>query len=280
MRRCILVLLLAAGSCSFLFAGENIQDFPTRFAVSFSNRINYIQYQQDWKTFTKLSPVALGLGFSWKNSVFNISAGLPVYTGQKSTTLDFQFKYCGPRIYGEVYFKYYDRFRKAGSERNNTTDMSILAGGISAQYVFNYKNHSIGSVYELNKAQLKSSGSFLLGADVSLSAMKSHDSTFSIDQNDFVIFGPAAGCSYTWIFRRAWFLNLMFTGQANLGIHYKTGCCCFEPRLLPTLGFGYHGKTWSFNLVGALDAGVYVKGKSGVDALITAQAGFTVSKRF
>lgn len=278
--RVLIFIVLFIYITQSIFTEENIVTFDNKFALSLTNKYNFIEYFQGMDNgFYSYDIIDAGLGISYKNTFFNFNFTLPlVYIIDEDMTFTFDsgIKYCGNKYFFECNLEYYNNFYHKGKSIN----MGIFSVGLFAEYVFNNKNHSLGSVYALNSYQLRSSGSFLLGIDVLFSNMRSNDNDTKIDKNNLIIFGPNIGYSYTFIFDHSLFLNVMFIIAPNIGINYDDGSFCFSPQMRPKLTLGHHEKSWSINVVFETNLSYYIKSNNFINALETADAGFTISKRF
>jgi hypothetical protein len=190
------------------------------------------------------------------------------------TAFDLKIKHFGSKYFIDSDFEYSENFYHKGELIN----MEILSFGLLVNYVFNNKNHYLGSVYALNSFQLRSSGSFLIGGDLMFSRMKSND--YEINENSLIISGPNIGYSYIYVFRQNWFSNIMLNISPDIGINYFNGDFCFAPQARMKTALGYHGKSWSMNIVLQSNLTFYIWGFRKTSALETNDIGFTLSKRF
>jgi len=278
-RKTVFCIVLLKCICVNAFTQDNIVKFDNRLAVSFSNKYNFIEYFQGMdKGFYSYDIINVGLGISYKNALFNFGITLPMVTfiNPSTTALDTGFKYSMDKYYFEGNLEYYNNFFYGGKSVN----MEILSVGLFGQYVFNNQNHSLGSVYGLNSHQLKSTGSLLMGADAFFSYMNTNDKAHSIDENNFIMFGPSIGYSYIFVLETGWFCNAMAVLAPNIGISYENVDFCFAPQIRPKLAFGHHGKLWSANIIFESNFSFYIRAEKPVSALETASAGFTISRRF
>jgi hypothetical protein len=263
-----------------IFTEENIVTFDNKFALSLSNKYNFIEYFHGMDNgFYSYDIIDVGLGISYKNTFFNFNFTVPlVYIIDKdmALTFDLGIKHCGNKYFFEGNLEYYNNFYHKGKSIN----MEIFSVGLFIEYVFNNKNHSLGSVYALNGYQLRSSGSFLLGLDMLFSNMRSNDNDNKIEKNNLIIFGPNIGYSYTFIFEYNLFLNMMLIIAPDTGINYNDGSFCFSPQMRPKITLGHHGRLWSINAVLESNFSYYIKHNNFINMLETADVGFTISKRF
>ena len=224
--------------------------FDNTFTLKFLIKYNFLIFSQSsWDyDFQTNRPLDFGIGFGYKDFSFDFSINIPFLYNQdypKSKSIDFSFsQFYQNSGYFDGYIKYYSGFfNDAGYE----IDLTILGMGISGEYILN-KNHSIRSVYNLDRKQLVSNGSFLIGGGLFFSSINSDDAFLSdySDKKDTFYFGPNIGYSYIWAFQNNFFINLLFTLGINCLI--KNGNVSLGLQTLPKFSFGYHGKTWSVNI--------------------------------
>jgi hypothetical protein len=92
--------------------------------------------------------------------------------------------------------------------------------------------------------------------------------------------GSNIGYSYLFVFETGWFYNTMVVVAPNTSISYEHGDFCFAPQMRPKVVFGYHGKSWSANIIFESIFSIYIWTEKTISALETASASFTLSRRF
>jgi hypothetical protein len=218
------------------------------------------------------------LGIRYKN----ISARFFIPLFYDNNPFDMQINFYFDKIYYETFFKQYTNFQ--GSEdSNDDTSLNIVSGGILAGWIQNNKNHSLSSIYNLDKKQTASSGSFLYGFGVFYTSIHSsgESNTKYAEKQHLVYFGPTAGYSYTWVLGKVFF-NLYLTAGINAGIDPGGGTLLFVPQIMPKFTAGHHNKSWSVNVIGGCTyTGFFRSGlDGGMDTLLTATMTLGFSKRF
>jgi hypothetical protein len=192
-------------------------------------------------------PLNLGLGVGILGLVIKFTFSIPImYEQPKKDGFSFDFKIdsYGTSSYTYGYVQYNSDFIHIGSP---DVGMKILNVGLSYESIFN-KNHSLRSAYVLDRRQSISNGSFLMGAGIFYSRMKSDNTANRYQTQNYLYFGPNLGFSYTWIFNGSLFLNILPVVGVNLMISFDDHSLAVGLQGLPKLSFGYHGNKWSWNI--------------------------------
>jgi hypothetical protein len=240
--------------------------FKNLFSLKLSAKYSFLGFSQTLEDYKIKSnrPLDLGMGFGYKNFSFVFFMNIPFLYNQdylKSKSLDFSItNFFGERIYFDGCIKYYDGFHyESKNQINDAIDSRMFLTGVSGEYIFN-KNHSLRSVYNLDRRQSVSNGSLLVGGALYFSSIyiKKEFINYSDKQHTFY-FGPNLGYSYTWIIKENFFINiLMVLGISGVitdgGFNFK-----FNSQSLPKLSVGYHSNTWSMNLCFNYNALTYFK---------------------
>ncbi|MDR0525750.1 MAG: DUF4421 domain-containing protein [Spirochaetaceae bacterium] len=147
--------------------------------------------------------------------------------------------------------KYYEGFHSetltlTGAESGGEVDLKIILAGLSGAYIFN-PDHSLRSVYNLDRKQRTSNASLLVGAGGFYSALYADNGPPNSGNQLTLYFGPNAGYSYIWILKNNFFINLL--GILGVNGSVKNGEFYLGFSGLPKFALGWHGKDWSFNAV-------------------------------
>jgi hypothetical protein len=246
--RCFFVIVLLV---SFSINGNTqeppvVYKFDNTFSLKFlleKNILFFQQYSHDYE-FNTNRPLDAGIKLGYKDISFGFVISIPfIYDRNYSKSPSFDMTlnhFYEDSAYFEGYIKYYNRFH---NDDDYEIDLTILTIGVSGEYIFN-KNHSIRSVYNLDRKQAVSNGSFLLGGGLFFSSIYS-DNTFIdyFDKEKTFYLGPNCGYSYTWILKRGIFVNLLITFGINCMINDNSFSVGVQSS--PKISCGYHGKTWS-----------------------------------
>ncbi|QQO08740.1 DUF4421 family protein [Breznakiella homolactica] len=283
---CVLVCIMAAGLC---YAGENpsgnIIPYEEDFTLTVSGKYNIVSVGDRMAaSYEADKPWALGLGLRYKSLSASFSIPLYKISGREPfSTFDFRMNsYPGKFYYSLFCMRYQDFYRDADTSDVRDTDMQLFSAGITGGWVMNHKNHSLGAVYNLSGRQEKSSGSPLLGFGVFYTSLHSRDGALEQyrDKDRLVSFGPSAGYSYTFVFPRNFFLNLMAAAEVNAGISVDRKTWHFMPQIMPRISFGYNHTSWSLNFVGDCRFLLILRNPERPDGLLTSSMTINFSYRF
>jgi hypothetical protein len=279
----ILLFILNAG---LLFAedpvdGDTIYQFPQKWAVSLSSKYNMGIFQQQPASYRTDKPWDIGIGLRYKNLAAQGFIPLSLKGGSFDIAVNFYLK----KMYFETLIKRYQNFYINGDDNtvgNEDIGLDVMSSGILAGWVHNHTNHSLRSVYTLSEKQTASSGSFLYGFGVFYSSLYSQGGIIPRynERQHIVYFGPAAGYSYTWIFKHDLFLNMAFTVGTDLGININDTKLLFIPQINPKIVFGHHNNSWSINTVMGNNTSFFLWSSRNFEILIPVTISVTFSKRF
>jgi hypothetical protein len=262
------------------FAENTIVPFNENMALNFSGKYNMGIFQQQSTSYRTDKPWDIGLGIRYKN----IAAQLFIPTSLNDNSFDLAVNFYLEKMYYETYIKRYRNFYiKMDDESINheNVGLDIMSCGIMTGWIYNYKNHSLRSVFTLSEKQTNSGGSFLYGLGTFYISVYAENETMMRynERQHIVYFGPTAGYSYTWVFPHSMFLNLGLNIGANMGINVKDTKILFIPQISPKITFGHHNASWSINTVIGCNSSVLLWNIDNLDVLIPATMSITFSKR-
>jgi hypothetical protein len=264
------------------YAENNIVPFNENFALNVYGNFNIVSFaQKDEGQYVSQSPWSVGLGIRYKN----LSARLFLPLWFDNNPFDIQVNSYYDKVYYELFCRQYKKFHNEDSDTGHEyreTGLDILSAGMLAGWIQNNKRHSLSSVYNLDKKQTESSGSFLYGFGVFYTTIHStgeYNTNYS-ERKHLIYFGPAAGYSYTWVFPHAIFCNVNLTAGLNMGINAASGTILFVPQIMPKFAVGYHNKSWSVNIIGGCTYTNILWPDSGFDSLLSAAMTLAFSRRF
>jgi hypothetical protein len=274
----VMVVYLVIG-LNIIYPDENIISFDNIFTLAVSSKYNYLRFlYEDNKSAESNALVDIGFNFSRKNLSLSLGIGIPFTHSkeyEKSTALDVQLKYCNDFIYGELFFKYYDGFHND----SGSVDLKLLSGGLSGEFILN-KEHSLRSVYRMDRLQTISNGSFLLGLNASGAAITSDDINYYQNEMNYIHFGPNIGYSYTWTFGHNYFINIFLVIGPDLCLEYNSSQYFFAPQIMSKITTGKHNNSWSINFELESNHVSFSERFSISDALLSTSACITISMRF
>ena len=180
------------------------------------------------------SPSSLGVGFNYKAFGLTLAIGLPKSESSyakfgQTKRLDVQMNMYGKKMgfdgFRQLYKSYYnanpdDFIEWDGEEYPVLADMSVLSMGVKGFYLFNSDKFSYKAAFVRNQLQLKSAGSFNLGAfanvdlvetDNGFIPMEIPDSLlleFDLKTYNTIAIGVSFGYLYTWVISKNFFLNI------------------------------------------------------------------------
>ena len=260
---------------------SNILKFDNTFTLKLLTKLNSLVFEDGLNNheFETNRPLDIGIGFGYKDFSFDFYMRTPFLYNQdysKSQSFDVgSIYFYEDSCYFDGYIKYYNGFiDNTGKEIN----LKIYNIGVSGEYIFN-KDHSIRSVYNLDRKQLESNGSFLIGGGIFIISINSDNDYINdyYDRKIIYYFGPNIGYSYTFIIVDNFFINLLFTFGINCIINKEE--VSFGLQTFPKLSFGYHGKTWSMNIyANAYLLNDYIKEDEG-NVITEETIGIVFSKR-
>jgi hypothetical protein len=242
---------------------DSITNFTENWTFSiFSNYNQGVLIQTDTSQYGTNKPWNIGLGIRYKIFAASISFPIPVYSidilpitepsatkpSSAKPSFDFEFASYLDKMYFEAYFKYYRDYYVSDSVEPGGLD--TLSSRVMATYVQNHKNHSMSSVFKLDKKQNISSGSLLYSLGAFYTSLYSASEKISNynERQSFIYFGPGIGYSYIWVFESGMFINASVVLLTNAGYNISSDKWLFIPQLEPNSVFGFHKATWSFNI--------------------------------
>jgi hypothetical protein len=274
-----IILLLCLDNVGFAFSEEPITAFNENFALSFFGNYNIgIFNQHQTLSYRTDEPWNIGLGVRYKN----ISAQISVPISFNSNSFVFELNSYFEKIFFELFLKRYQNFHDDQKTEYNDAGLDIMSTGITAGWIHNNQNHSLSSVYSLDKKQNISNGSFLYGFGMFYTSIYSENYDIKhYDTRKYIIhFGPMAGYSYTWILPHNMFINTDVTIGINLGINVTEDKILFIPQIKPKISFGHHNGTWSINTVMGSNSTIILWGRNDFDIFAPSTMTITFSKRF
>jgi hypothetical protein len=273
------IILLCFVNISLAFSEETITAFNEKFALNIFGNYNVgVFKQRKTLSYRTDEPWDIGLGVRYKN----LSAQISIPISSNGTSFDLELNSYFDKIYFELFLKRYRDFYNDKEITYNDAGLDITSAGIAIGWIHNNKNHSLSSVYSLNKKQNISSGGFLYGFGGFFTSIYSdnYDMKRYNSRKRLIYFGPITGYSYTWILPYDIFINVGMNIGTNLGISATENEVLFIPQMKPKIGFGLHNGTWSVNTVISSNATVILWGKNDIDVFAPSTMTVTFSKRF
>lgn len=270
--------------------------------VSFGKDVLSLDYtledKKSTQTFESNKPVSIGVGFLWNSSSLSFSHGFSFMRDKekgKTKATDFQYHYYGDKFLIDLYYKrnkgFYgytgDNKEEIPTVDNIFPDFKIHMYGALFQYVRNNKRYSLGAAYDLNRVQVKSAGSLLLGGGVFYSSLRNipmlSDGVNDYDKRTYH-FGPNIGYGYNWVPLKKMLVAGAFTFGVNGAVEENllTNKTVFtvNPTVVGRFSIGYIGEEWIVS-ASAVANGLFLNFKDDYQTgLLTSTFNFTLIKRF
>lgn len=205
------------------------------------------------------APGGIGVGLAWKSYSLSVSQRFSFMRDpNKGKTNSLEFQYNGFKrkfIYSvslQRHKGFFDEKRNQDGTYTLYPDMNLTMYGGTFQWVFNNKRFSYRAAFNQNEKQLKSAGSFQLGAAINYSRLTTNstiifDKTHEDLQN--LQFGIISGYAYTWVLSSKWYLTGAVDVGVNIGNNYPEVFFKKKMEVYPTVivraATGYNIKSWS-----------------------------------
>lgn len=208
------------------------------------------------------APAGIGIGASWKNYSFAFSRRIGFLRDpEKGKTNSLELQYYGYRrkfaysLSLQQHTGFYNETMNPDGAYTTYKKMKLHMYGGTFQWVFNNKKFSYKAAFNQNERQLKSAGSFLLGAAVyytklNTDTLKLFSNMESLHEN--IQFGITGGYAYSWVLGKSWFVTGSLDLGVNLGHNNPKQIFNEKMKIYPTLNSriaaGYNLDSWSFGL--------------------------------
>lgn len=244
-----------------------IKGFDYKFTFSTYLLKDFISLTQSYGKDSRVTlypnnPINLGVGFSIKNTVLNISYGYGLKFLRdseygKTSAFDLQLHNYGRKYVLDIYIQRYKGFYERKYNRKGNIriypNIKIRHYGALGQYIFNHKRFSYKAAFDQDERQLKSAGSWLLGGNIFKSTLRS-DSTFTFNNSTLmkrIQLGVNVGYAYNWVLNRNFFLSGSLSLGVNAGsrnIKSITSKIDVYPSVMGRLSLGYNRESWSLGV--------------------------------
>ncbi len=199
--------------------------------------------------------IDFGIGASWNGLGGSISYSVGL-ENTESQTVDWQYHHYHRHfffdVYGQSYHGFYQNMKDENTDDVFFPEMKVVRLGGSLQYGFNGNKFSFRAALGHNEKQLKSAGSFLLGANFNYTRVTMPESfaseEFTLRHNYFA--GPIAGYAYTWVIKKDYYISLLASAGINVGLDNLKNEFDVYPVYFPRISAGYNAETWSVAMTG------------------------------
>lgn len=238
------------------------------------------------------SPVGIGLGINYKN--FSLSGGRTFSAFRdkdkgKTELLDFQYHYYGRKFIADVFFQNYKGFYVMEGEKEKAVrlhpDIKLAQYGLAGQYVFNNKRYSYRAAFHQREKQIRSTGSFHVGAGAYYNYLSGDESIVVDHDNQLSNYqvGISGGYAHTFVIKKDFFVALDVSVGVNLGAEKLRNLLKspdITPTFFPRASVGYNSETWSISVNGVMNR-VYVSHTKAANIMFdTERMNVNFTKRF
>lgn len=223
-------------------------------AMVFLSR-NSVEIEQNDKTYKPNNPLKVGIGFSLRNTVLNLSYGwaIPEVSNKeygRTKSMDFQLHHYGRSFVLDLFFQKYKGFYNEEPTVELYSNTSVQAIGAEGTYLFKGDKFSAKAAFQQSEKQLKSAGSFVIGSGIYFYKIRDIQEMFPWDSNQInnFQFGGSAGYAYSWVINEHWLLSGIGTAGINLGNETKLleeGKVNAYPTFFGRGSAGYHKNDWA-----------------------------------
>ncbi len=255
--------------------------------------LNYTTEELEERILEPNKPASIGVGILWKNSELSYSQSFSFLgdrSRRKSKTFDFKYNYYGERFLIDLYLQRYKSFyllNEGDKTYEAFPDLQLAMYGVSAQYVFNHKKYSFAATNSFNKIQLKSAGSFLLGANIFYSKTR-NTPAFDLEIQDYdkrlISFGPTVGYGYNFVFLKHYFtgISVLIGVNGNFEKNLLTNQSKFiiTPQIQSKFSLGYSDDNWTIALAAPINALFINYSDAQQSNLLSSKIMITATKRF
>lgn len=296
MRYFLTLMLLFPLVCFSQIDSSYIRPFKQKISVQVYMYKNFLAIEENLDKNNDLeykpnNPVTLGLGLSVRNSVLSFSYGygfdfMKEKSKGKTKSMDFQYHYYARKFILDAYVQRYKGFYVSDDKDNLISIQPNLKAelyGLSGQYILNNKKFSGKAAFNQTEKQLKSAGSFLVGAQVYVTRVKP-DSSF-LSKNNFDLrnfqFGVSGGYAHIWVIKQNWSIALSATAGINMGnekfSNFGKSKIEVYPSFSPRFIAAYNCESWAIS-AGAVFNALYPFYKNNI-SIFSGYMGISFSKR-
>lgn len=257
----ITTLLIIFTVCQNTFGQSTIDtayigQYPQKMMIKAFISRSGIEIEHNEKDYSPNNPLRLGVGFSIRNTVVNLSSSFGVFPVEndlgKTRSVDFQIHNYGRKFLVDLFYQKYKGFYNDNSGVTLYPDTSAQLIGGELTYVFNHDRFSTKAALEQTEKQLQSAGSFLLGGGAYHYKLRLEDA-FGATKNSVNNFqlGVNAGYGYSWVISEHWLLSGMATVGLNAGNEVdvlEDGKIKLYPTAFARGGAGYHRNDWGVGM--------------------------------
>lgn len=251
--------------------------------------MNYEYGDDNEKSFVSNTPLNIGFGLGWKKTMISGSITISQLRDKskgRTTSFDFQYRYYGQKIIGDIILQRYKGLYNDKSPYLAYPNLRVNRYGVAGHYIFNHRKFSYSAVFDNTELQRNSAGSFHLGG-MALYTKVNADSVFLFKDNyrqKNIQFGVSGGYAYTWVWKRNYYLTGSLSVGVNLGIDDIPGLhnkkLGVYPSLYSRIATGYNGKGWTVSLSAFIFGSELYRRSNDQLSLMSADIQLTYVRRF
>lgn len=254
----VLIALIMAPDCFGQLAVDTayIEQYPQKMMVKAFLTRNSIEISHNEKDYSPNNPMRVGLGFSIKNTVVNLSSSFGILPAQKgygkTKSVDFQIHNYGRKFLIDLFYQKYKGFYNDVKDVTLFPETSAQQIGGEVTYVFNHDKFSTKAALEQTEKQLQSAGSWLVGGGAYHYKLRLEDA-FGANRNSVNNFqlGVNGGYGYSWVINEHWLLSGMATAGINAGNEVdvlEDGKVKLYPTAFARGSAGYRKNDWGIGM--------------------------------
>jgi hypothetical protein len=270
-------------------------EYKTGIRLYTGQKLLHLDYDDDKGTerfFSPNSPVHFGIGLAIYNTVigFDIGYGFRLQDKEKygkTKAFDFQLHHYNRRFVVDVCIQRYKGFYEDSDEKISLhPEMQVNRYSIHGHYVLNHKRFSYKAAFAQTERQVRSAGSWLLGAEYYWTKIRSDEPLtnegYSRSKNYQI--GINGGYAYIWALGRYWNIGIATTAGIGFGNEAFEGdnskSVSVYPILCPRFSTVYDRDSWALALTYAGNILFLPSGKEGNLNIHSGQVKFAFIKRF
>lgn len=239
-----------------------IKSYPQKISVRGFVGTDFMLLSAQNKIYSPNTPLLVGVGFSMKNTVFNarVNYGIVPLNGKeygKSKVTDLQIHNYRKNFIVDLFFQNYKGFYYSDKNREHIElypQLQLIQVGAETSYLFNGQHFSARAAFEASEQQLKTAGSFVVGAS-SYYYKLGLDENFTIKNNgnymENLQLGFNTGYAYSWVINSHWLMSGMATVGANFGNSpqlLKNGSVNIYPTAFARSAATFHKSNWAVSM--------------------------------
>jgi hypothetical protein len=226
-----------------------IQPYHQKFDIKVYTARDFISIHENKTDYKPNNPMQLGVGAAIKNSILNLSYGFNIGSRLKeelprTKSIDFQLHHYNRKYLIDLYLQNYEGFYSDLWELKFYPEMQILQIGAEGAYIFNGERFSARAAFAQTERQVRSAGSFIIGAGNYYFRAKTETA-----EMNYLQFGGNFGYAYSYVINAHWFLSGALTGGVYLNYLTDKKKAGASFNTLARLSVGYNTDNWCVSVL-------------------------------